>query len=160
METAPFTPNSMTHEPPRPYNRRPPRSYQSNVHVLDDTTHTIRTLLNPFRVTEEGRHTTISVNLLNTIVRTLQDIVNKTSNLQQQIQLTNTNNYLKDVSNQIDHTNSERLRFASLFESLQVIAPITRTPEQFPHSPETTLRNTRPDETHISIESPHPRAPY
>lgn len=100
------------------------RNYVSTLHVLNDQNTTIRTFLNPFRLTEERRAPNRAANILYTIVQHLQDIVNKTVSVQQEIQLNNINTYLAETSQRIDRTNSERLQLSQIYNNNPILNQI------------------------------------
>jgi len=130
--------------------RRKP-AQQTTLHIVSDSNTTIRTWLNPFRLTEDPRHPNKSANLLYTITKQLQEIVNKTSSIQQQIHLNNIHHHLKDVSHEIDRINAERIRFSRVFETLQIAPQPTIAPFMCPFSPAPVVVETLPqhqDEAH------------
>jgi len=94
----------------KPYNKRPARPFQSNITTSSEYSTTIRAILNPFRITEEPRQSNFTVALLQAIIRTLQDIVNKTSNIQQQLILNGIFTHLQTISNNIDQINNDANR--------------------------------------------------
>jgi len=103
------------------YNRRPTRSHHSTITTSSEYSTTIRTLLNPFRITEEPRQANFTVSLLQEIVQIIQDIANKTSNIQQQLHLNTIFTQLRTISAQIDQANSDSHRLPP-FSTLPVLS--------------------------------------
>jgi len=118
----------------KPVAKRAQKGSNSNLHITEDFNTTVRTLLNPFRITEEPRHGSFTITLIHNITKTLEEIINKTSSVQQQIQLNNILTHLREISHQIDQTNVERSRFSNLFESLQVVPPLVQSPVACPYT--------------------------
>jgi len=130
----------------RPNNKRPPRQYHSNVTTSSEYSTTIRAHLNPFRITEEPRQSNFTVALLQAIVRVLQDIINKTSNIQQQLILNGIFTHLQSISNNIDQINSDSNKI-SFSPNLPELTPeFVRL-----HLPQTPIVRDTPDSDEPSL---------